>query len=243
MADTSREQLEEVARTMSHAAGLDEVLNHLTYKALGEHFTGETCLDVGCGEGLHIPFLLDRFGHVTIVDGSLMLVEKARKNYPSERLEIVHSMIGDYRPEGKFDTIILGHVLQYLDDGVPVIRAVREWLSLQGRLLICDSNADSIHRSAAVIMGLLSSVTELGPRKQSLAQRRVYTRALLEKEVQQAGGWTIEHFGGYFLKPLTNAQLESIGTPDLINAYYELGRRYPDIAAEIYVVCRLAEQQ
>jgi hypothetical protein len=46
-------------------------------------------------------------------------------------------------------------------------------------------------------------------------------------------------FGGYWLKPLSNAQLEAHWTPEMLEAYMQVGERYPDIAAEIYVIAGL----
>ena len=40
------------------------------------------------------------------------------------------------------------------------------------------------------------------------------------------------------MKPLSNAQIESQWTPQMLEAFFQLGERYPDIAAEIYVVAR-----
>ena len=51
-------------------------------------------------------------------------------------------------------------------------------------------------------------------------------------------GLEIEAFGGYWLKPLSNGQIEQDWTPQMVEAFMKLGERYPDIAAEIYVVAR-----
>jgi hypothetical protein len=50
---------------------------------------------------------------------------------------------------------------------------------------------------------------------------------------------SIQVFGGYWLKPLSNAQLEAHWTPEMLEAYMQVGERYPDIAAEIYVIAGL----
>ncbi len=239
MTGTSQKELEKVAQTLKHSVGFNEVLTHLTYEVLSEYFVGDACLDIGLGEGLQISLLLERFKRVTGVDAAQTLLNTIRKQSESERLELVCSMVQDYEPKSQFDTIIMGHFLEHLDDGIPVMRQALDWLNPGGRLLVCESNADSLHRKAAVIMGLLESVTELGPLKSSCGQRRVYTRSLMQDELTEAG-WVIEHFGGFFLKPLANNQLEQVCTPDLIRAYHELGKQYPEIAAEMFVVCRPA---
>jgi len=48
-----------------------------------------------------------------------------------------------------------GHVLEHVDDPVAVLRLVKSWLKPGGRVLAAVPNARSIHRQAAVIMGLL----------------------------------------------------------------------------------------
>jgi hypothetical protein len=55
-----------------------------------------------------------------------------------------------------------------------------------------------------------------------------------------AAGLAIEVFGGYWLKPVSNAQIEATWTSQMLEAFMQLGERYPDIAAEIYVVARAA---
>jgi hypothetical protein len=49
-------------------------------------------------------------------------------------------------------------------------------------------------------------------------------------------GLAVDVFGGYWLKPLSNSQIEYSWTPSMIEAFMQLGERYPDIAGEIYVV-------
>ena len=51
-------------------------------------------------------------------------------------------------------------------------------------------------------------------------------------------GFKIEVFGGYWMKPVSNKQIEETWTPQMLEAFMALGERYPDIAGEIYVVAR-----
>ena len=49
-------------------------------------------------------------------------------------------------------------------------------------------------------------------------------------------GYRIEIFGGYWIKPISNAQIDAQWSAEMLDAFMRLGERYPDIAAEIYVV-------
>ena len=51
-----------------------------------------------------------------------------------------------------------------------------------------------------------------------------------------SAGLRIDVFGGYWLKPLSNSQIESQWTQAMLDAFMQLGERYPDIAGEIYVL-------
>lgn len=53
-----------------------------------------------------------------------------------------------------------------------------------------------------------------------------------------AAGLTVEVFGGYWLKPLSSRQIEEMWTPEMLEAFMQLGERYPDISGEIFVVAR-----
>jgi hypothetical protein len=53
-----------------------------------------------------------------------------------------------------------------------------------------------------------------------------------------SAGFSVRDSGGYFLKPFTHAQMESIAalmTPDILDGLWQLGRELPDLASEIFV--------
>ena len=69
--------------------------------------------------------------------------------------------------------------------------------------------------------------------------RRVFNPETL-KGLFLSSGFLIEKFGGYWVKPVSNGQLEASWSAEMLEAYMELGQKYPDIAAEIYVVATLS---
>ena len=85
-------------------------------------------------------------------------------------------------------------------------------------------------------MGLLKRVDDLNELDEKLGHRRIYTWETLQKDIKKAG-LNIKAMGGVFLKPLTNAQIEKWWTEEMMDTFYELGKEYPEIAAEIYAVC------
>jgi hypothetical protein len=87
-------------------------------------------------------------------------------------------------------------------------------------------------------MGLLIDPCELTPRLHALGYRRVYTPETFRKDIEHAG-LRIATMGGTFFKPLSQQQIQDDWTPEMIRGFYELGKDFPENAAEIYVVCEL----
>ena len=65
--------------------------------------------------------------------------------------------------------------------------------------------------------------------------KRVYNPELFRQHFVDAG-FTINLFGGYWLKPLSDKQLEQSWSPSMLDAFMQLGESYPEIAAENYIV-------
>jgi hypothetical protein len=65
--------------------------------------------------------------------------------------------------------------------------------------------------------------------------RRVFNPETFRNAFYQAG-LQIEVFGGYWMKPVSNKQIEDNWSAEMLDAFMKLGERYPDIAGEIYIV-------
>ncbi|MGB5139903.1 MAG: hypothetical protein WBP29_15325, partial [Candidatus Zixiibacteriota bacterium] len=120
-----------------------------------------------------------------------------------------------------------------------VLTKIRGWLDakLPSALHLTVPNANSLHRKIGVAMGMIPSLTSLSERDHMIGHKRVYTLDLLSKHLEEAG-YEIEVFQGIYLKPLTHADMER-WPMDRINAFYEVGKEFPEICAELYVKCRV----
>jgi hypothetical protein len=109
------------------------------------------------------------------------------------------------------------------------------WLSPDGVILAAVPNSHSIHRQAAVLMGLLKKENELNDTDRRNGHRRVYNMPLLQKDFLDAG-LKIVKCGGYWLKPEHNTFIDNNWNDKMIDAFLQLGENYPEIAGEIYIV-------
>jgi 2-polyprenyl-3-methyl-5-hydroxy-6-metoxy-1,4-benzoquinol methylase len=132
-------------------------------------------------------------------------------------------------------------VLEHVVDPVSILRLCGQWLSGSGRILAAVPNKDSVHRQAAVEMGLLSKLDDFSEKDKRHGHRRIFGRDSFLKCFVDAG-FKITESGGYWLKPFSDSQIEHYYTDKMIDAFLKLGEQYPNIAGEIYAVAESNER-
>jgi 2-polyprenyl-3-methyl-5-hydroxy-6-metoxy-1,4-benzoquinol methylase len=182
--------------------------------------------------------LASRFKDLFLVDGAETFCHDLKRRFPNAK--VVHSIFEEYKPNCKFDNIILGHVLEHVIDPVEILAMAKTWLNPNGRILAAVPNARSLHRQAAVLMSLLKSEDSMNEADLHHGHRRVFNPESFRNAFLEAG-LQIEIFGGYWLKPVSNKQIEENWSPEMLHAFMKLGERYPDISGEIYVVAGLTQ--
>jgi 2-polyprenyl-3-methyl-5-hydroxy-6-metoxy-1,4-benzoquinol methylase len=230
-----RDRLDGIAAHSTYGAGANRATIAHSFEVFRRFIRPGAVLEMGPAEGYMTEELADLGEPLTLVEGAAVFCEQLRARYP--QAEVVHTLFEDFRPVRRFRSIVLGHVLEHVDDPVAILRLAREWLTADGRILAAVPNARSLHRQAAVIMGLLPFEEALNEADRRHGHRRVYTPETFRRDFRDAG-LNIEVSGGYWLKPVSNAQIERDWTPEMLEAFMALGERYPDIAGEIYVVAQ-----
>jgi 2-polyprenyl-3-methyl-5-hydroxy-6-metoxy-1,4-benzoquinol methylase len=227
-------QLDKIASWyLEQQLDFDRRMVQFRYQSLSPYLRGPNGLELGSAEGEMTRLLLPHFQSLTVVDGAGDLLARI-PNAPS--LHKVRSLFEEFQPALRFDTIVMEHVLEHVADPVALLRRAGTWLAPRGRVLVGVPNANSIHRLAAVKMGLLTHPGQLNERDLQLGHRRVYTTDSLRTHIE-AGGLHIAERGGVFLKPLSNSQIEAHWDERMIEGFHQLGRDFPDHAAEIFAVC------
>ncbi len=218
---------------LSQQLNFDKKLIQYRYKTIQKYFRGKYALELGPGNGEMTNLLLSDFESLDVVDGSSNLLDQLPTN---ERLIKHHSYFEDFKPSRAYNTIIMEHVLEHLENPKLVLGRVKTWLEDENSSLIIGvPNAKSFHRLAAVKMGILPSEYTLNDRDKMLGHFRVYDLKALVSEVMEAG-FKIIGTGGVFFKPLSNKQIDQFWSDEMIDAFYELGKDFQENAAEIFVV-------
>ncbi len=211
----------------------DHRLIEYRFRVLRPWLRGGEGLELGPAEGQMTQRLLPLFSHLTVVDAAAGLLARIPDD---PRLTKVCALFEDYQPERRFDAIVMEHILEHVESPARLLRRARGWLRRGGRLFVGVPNGHSLHRLVAVKMGLLNHPCERNERDHRLGHRRVYTPAGFRRELE-AAGLRIVHFGGVFLKPLSNAQIETQWDEAMLEGFYQLGKEMPEYAAELHAVC------
>ncbi len=196
---------------------------------------GPRVLELGVGDQIWTPRLVQRFSHVTTVDGSRELLNEMEKTLSAGNWTPVVSLFEEYQPEELFDTILLTYVLEHVDDPLLVVSKARTWLRPGGRLAIVVPHALSLHRRLAVKMSIASYCGQLGDNDRRWGHKHCFTIYEMQKIVVGAGFSIVEQ-RGMFTKTLPNSMLAQCSREQL-RGLCELGLELPvEYSAAIFIL-------
>lgn len=227
------EQLNDYVRNYQYRNGVMQYATEYCGGIFMQNMVKGSVLELGPAEGVMTDMLYPYFSDYSIVDGASKFTDLLKKKYPN--MTVTNCFFEDYEPRRKFDNIILGHVLEHVDNPVQILKLCKSWLEEGGKIISAVPNSHSLHRQAAVEMGLLKAENELNETDYGVGHQRVYNMELLQQHFIEAE-LKICKSGGYWIKPISNGQIESQWTEEMVKAYLVLGEKYPDISAEIYIV-------
>lgn len=230
-------RLDAIATHFSSRQGFNGRLTLYRLQSMIPFFRGQSCLELGCADGQMTQHLVRYFDEVLAVDGSERFVAAVQDAIPG--VTAVASLFEELEPGRQFDTILLAHILEHVQNPVQILKKAKSWVAPGGCLLITVPNAGSVHRRVGVIMGMLRELTDLNEADLSVGHRRVYTAATLAEDLAEAE-FRVARLEGVFFKPLSNAQIEASWSPELMDAFFELGKQFPELCAELLVVAEPA---
>jgi 2-polyprenyl-3-methyl-5-hydroxy-6-metoxy-1,4-benzoquinol methylase len=105
--------------------GFDIKLVEKGFMTFKPFFVGTSCLELGPATGYMTRYLIDSFSTVTVVEGSKTLIDQI-PYYTN--LKKVNCLFEDFTPLEKFDTIIINHVLEHLEDPIFVLKKTYNWV-------------------------------------------------------------------------------------------------------------------
>jgi len=163
----------------------------------------------------------------------LSLESTRKQSYDQNLIEI---LVIDGGSTDKTREIAREYNCRILENPIKILKLAKGWLKKNRVILVDVPNANSINRLVGVKMGLLERKTDLHENDIRIGHRRVYTLNKLIWDAKKAG-LRIRKTGGIFFKPLSNKQIEENWDKQMIKGFYKLGKDFPELDAEIYIIC------
>ena len=228
------DQLDAIYDLHSEEDGFERALVDYKIAAVGEHISGGSVLDVGCGVGILTAAIAAFADQVTGLDGSAAKIDRARSINSRANVDYVNAMFEEWSFANRFDTIVATNVLEHVPSPTEFLDRCVSLLNPAGRIIITVPNARSLHKLIGQQLGVIDELFTLTADDISKGHLRIYDAESLRSEIEQAD-FEITRVSGILLKPLSNRQMNAWDRK-LVDAYYAVGRNMPNLCSSLLVV-------
>ena len=125
--EEERNRIERISSDSWYAEGASGAAVKYCTNSFTRHWRGGRCLELGPAEGLMTEALISAFDHVELVEGSKRFCVDLAQRFPSASVH--HSLFEAYEPNTAFDAIVLGHVLEHVENPRDLLARAGRWLA------------------------------------------------------------------------------------------------------------------
>lgn len=196
---------------------------------------GQSLLELGLGHGFTALKFHEHFTHHTVIEGSSEVITLFRASRVLPSLKIVEDYFENFTSTEQFDVIVMGFILEHVDDPALIVRRYRQMLAPGGRLFIAVPNAKSLNRRLGVTLGKIANLYELNANDHLLGHQRQFCLDTL-KAMMTDSGFIVSWVEGIYLKPLPLPVLRTL--PDFeanLRAMCEVGVDFPELCVALLV--------
>lgn len=210
----------------------NKLILHWYPKRVAKKMVQGSLLELGLGHGYTAREFERITSDYTVIDGSPEIISEFKKKNPDlSHIKIVQSCFENFVPDRLFDNIIMGFVLEHVDNPSAIIAQYTDYLEQNGRMFITVPNSQSMHRRLGYMAGLMEKMDILSSADLQLGHKRYFSCTSLRNLIKQ-NGLCIVSEEGLFLKPLTTPQLKSLDFDNKVfEAMMKLGIEYPELSA------------
>ena len=206
------------------------LLNWYPKRILNFVESSNSLLELGLGHGYSTNLFANYFRSHIVLDGSKAVIENFTQKYPNCKAKIIETYFEEFDTDERFDVIVMGFILEHVDDPLQIMRKYKKFLKPGGKLYIAVPNAESLNRRLGNLAGDLIDIKELSKHDFILGHQRYYSEKSLKEDIKLAG-LKVCKMEGIFLKPLASSQIQSLQLKDkYIDALCKLGINYPELS-------------
>lgn len=192
-------------------------------------------LELGLGHGITTNLFSQYFTRHVVIDASPAVIGNFKKEFSTCKAEIVEGYFETFESAEKFDIIVMGFVLEHVDDPKIILKHFKQFLKPNGKIYVTVPNAEVMNRRLGNLAGHLPDIQLLSEHDHVCGHQRYYTVKTLSNEIE-AQGYKIDRLEGIYLKPISTKQMISLDLDQkYIDALCKLGVIYPELCCGIFV--------
>lgn len=195
-------------------------------------------LELGLGHGYTVRSFFNMCDNHFVVEGSKKVIDHFGSKNPWYDGTIVPDYFETFDPAQQFDLIIMGFVLEHVDDPGAILERYRNFLKPGGRIWIAVPNAKSLNRRLGLEMGMIKDIYDLNETDHALGHKRNFCRDTLRDTIERTGG-KVTYEEGLYLKPLPLSVLKTLDNFEgNLQAMMAVGVDFPDLS--VALLCEVA---
>lgn len=196
---------------------------------------GGDLLELGLGHGATVKKFSSAYNRHIIIEGSDEVIEHFRRTNHDACSKIVHDLFEEYESDILFDVIVMGFILEHVDDPEVVLKRYRRFMKPSGFVYAVVPNARSLHRRIGREAGLLPDFYQLSDYDRKAGHKRYFDIDSI-KRLLEISGYKVNRVEGLFLKPFTTAQLVTLNLSSaVLRGMFEIGMAYPELSNALLI--------
>jgi SAM-dependent methyltransferase len=209
------------------------LLNWYPQRILINSKGARSILELGLGHGFTANIFSKNFDRYIVLEGSPAVIRSFQEKFPECEAQIVETYFEEFETEERFDVIVMGFILEHVDDPFQIISRYKNFLAPGGKIFLAVPNAEVLNRRLGHRSGMLEDMGMLSENDLLLGHKRYYTVISLSAEIDRAG-YQMDKIEGIYLKPFTTSQIISLNLDKrVIRALCEVGVDYPELSCGI----------
>ncbi len=189
----------------------------------------KSLLELGLGHGFTTPLFNSACDKQVVVEGSQVVIDLFQKNHLDFASTVVFDYFENFDTNELFDVIVMGFVLEHVDDPGLLLKRYKKFLKPTGKIFIAVPNAKSLNRRLGLELGIIDDIYSLNANDVAQGHKRQFCRDTLRQLLAECG-YGVVHEEGIYLKPLPLAVLKTL--PDFqanLQAMLKVGIEFPDL--------------
>jgi 2-polyprenyl-3-methyl-5-hydroxy-6-metoxy-1,4-benzoquinol methylase len=228
---------EAYSETFKYALDNDLII-HDYVKRVAARLSGDSILDLGIGHGISTEVFSRSVARYIVIEGSSEIIRQFKEKKQSSGVEIIESNFEHFETDEKFDNVIMGFILEHVDDPDFIVGKYKKYLKKVGSLYITVPNSEALNRRLGYEAGLLEDLELLSDFDRQLGHKRYFNLKKL-KELAQRHGMGVVSAEGLFMKPITTEQIKQLQlNAAVLNAMMKVGTDYPELCTAILIEMR-----